>query len=199
MKSKYLIAPLAVLALAACGDRGGDTATADNVAAVDNAALEDVTVDNAAANVATAAPLPTTPQEFADMAAASDTYEIESSKLAQDKAQDAKVKDFAAMLVKDHTKSTADLKAAAAKATPAVTPTPALNSEQQANLDALKAASAADFDQLYLSQQVPAHEKALGMLQGYSAGGEVVPFKEFASKTAPVVQHHLEEARSMQR
>lgn len=201
MKRNHLLAAVGLLALAACGSNNdADTA------AVDNGTIENIAVDETAAadpsadaNMMAPAALPATAQEFADMAAASDTYEIESSKLAETKAQDAKVKEFAAMLVKDHSKSTADLKTAAGAASPAITPAPALNAEQQANLDALKAAGAAGFDQLYLSQQVPAHEKALGMLQAYSAGGDVQPLKEFASKTAPVVQHHLEQARSMQR
>lgn len=197
MKRKHLLASLAVLGLAACGG-GTDTATTEN-AASDDVAIEDINATAADTNLATAAPLPSTPQEFADMAAGSDQFEIQSSELAQQKAQDAAVKEFAAMLVKDHTKSTADLKTAAGQASPAITPAPALNPEQQANLDALRVASGADFDRLYLQQQVPAHEAALSMLQGYAAAGDVQPLKEFASKTAPVVQQHLEHARSLQR
>lgn len=196
MNSRYWVAPLAVLALSACGDRN-DTAAAEN-SAIENMAIEDANADTAIDNAVAAAPLPSTPQEFVDTAAASDTYEIESSKLAETKAQDAKVKAFAAMLVKDHTQSTADLKAAAGQAAPPITPNPALTAEQQANIEALNAATEADFDRLYLAQQVPAHEKALALLQGYSAGGDVVPLKEFASKVAPVVQQHLEQARSLQ-
>ncbi len=196
MNIRYWVAPLALLALAGCGDRS-DTTAADN-SALENLAIEDAAADNAIDNAVATAPLPSTPQEFVDIAASSDTYEIESSKLAETKAEDAKVKAFAAMLVKDHTKSTADLKAAAAAASPAITPNAALTVEQQTNIDALKAASGAEFDRLYLSQQVPAHEKALALLQGYSAGGDVVPLKEFASQVAPVVQQHLEEARALQ-
>jgi putative membrane protein len=46
---------------------------------------------------------------------------------------------------------------------------------------------------------VAGHEKALALLQGYSVGGDVVPLKEFASATAPVVQQHLDKARSLQK
>lgn len=198
MKRKHLLASLAVLALAACGGGETDTATVANTAA-DNMAIEDLNVSAADTNMAAPAPMPATAQEFADMAAASDTYEIQSSELAEQKAQDPAVKEFAAMLVKDHTKSTADLKTAAGQASPPITPAPALNPEQQANLDALRAATGAEFDRLYMQQQVPAHEQALSMLQGYSAAGDVEPLKAFASKTAPVVQHHLEQARSLQR
>lgn len=188
----FAAAAASALSLAACGGNKAE----DNSA---GSAMENLTTapEDDAANVSVATN-PTTAAEFANMAAASDAYEIQSSQMAATKGAHTGVKSFAAMLVKDHTKSTADLKAAAGKATPAVTPTPTLTAEQQANLDALKAApNGAEFDRLYLQQQVPAHEKALAMLQGYAAGGDTPAIKEFATKTAPVVEKHLAEARTM--
>jgi len=194
MKTNIYLASAAALTLAlgACGSNTAQENTAGS-------AMENLTSapEDDMANMAMAA-TPTTAAEFANMAAASDAYEIQSSQMAATKAGAAGVKTFAAMLVKDHQKSTADLKAAAGKASPAVMPAPTMNAEQQTNLDALKAAAnGADFDRLYLAQQVPAHEKALAMLQGYATGGDTPAIKDFASKTAPAVQKHLEEARKM--
>lgn len=194
MKTNIYLASAAALTLAlgACGTNKAEENTAGS--AMDN--LTSAPEDDMA-NMAMAA-MPTTAAEFANMAAASDAYEIQSSQMAATKAGAAGVKSFAAMLVKDHQKSTADLKAAAGKASPAMMPAATMNAEQQANLDALKAAAnGADFDRLYLQQQVPAHEKALAMLQGYAAGGDTPAIKDFAAKTAPAVQKHLEEARKM--
>ena len=56
------------------------------------------------------------PAQLSPATAASDMYEIESGKLAQTKATAPEVKAFGAMLVTDHGKSSADLKAAAAEA-----------------------------------------------------------------------------------
>ena len=64
-------------------------------------------------------------------------------------------------------------------------------------MDALKNAKGAQFDTLYMSQQVPAHEDALKLHQGYAQNGENASLKAFASKTAPVVSKHLDEARAM--
>lgn len=200
MRSTHLILPFtAALTLAACGDRN-DTTTAEANVATENLSIDDSAMADAPDGnlTAPAAVMPSTPQEFADLAAASDQFEIESGTIAQEKAQAGPVKEFAAMLVKDHTKSTADLKAAAGQADPAITPAPVLDAEQTANLAALRAASGADFDRLYIQQQIPAHEKALALLQGYSASGDAVPLRDFASKVAPVVQQHLEHARSLQ-
>lgn len=197
MKHKLMLAVLPVLALAACGDRTASNATVSGNDAL--AADQTAVAGNAGDNMAMApdAAAPATGQQFADMAAASDIFEVESAKLAQAKATAAPLKEFAAMMLKDHTASTAKLKAAAGKADPAITPMPMFNPEQDANLKALKAASGAEFDTLYKQQQVAAHQKALAMLQGYAANGDVPALKAFASETAPVVETHFKHVSGM--
>jgi putative membrane protein len=130
--------------------------------------------------------------DFAATIAGSDMFEIASGKLAQASATNPKLKAFGAMLVTDHNKSTADLKAAAAAATPAVTLPAAMPAELEAKLDALKAAKGADFDALFLEQQKDGHGKALDALKSYSSGGDVASLKAFADKATPVVQTHLD-------
>jgi putative membrane protein len=208
MKKTFAFASLAALSLGLAGCHknasDADATNVDNVAAPadsvtgDNMATDNLATDNGSAT-SDAAATPMTAADFANAAAASDNFEIQSSKLASDKAKSADIKAFAQMLVKDHTKSTADLKAAAAKANPPITPSPTLTAEQEANLTALKNASAADFDQLYIGQQIPAHQKALTMLQGYAATGDVTGFKDFAAKVSPVVQAHLDKANSLKK
>src|SRR5690349_10191595 len=55
----------------------------------------------------------TTPQEFAAMAAGSNMFEIESSKLALQKASLQPTKDFAQHMIDDHTKAGEEMRAAA--------------------------------------------------------------------------------------
>ncbi|MEG3088302.1 DUF4142 domain-containing protein [Sphingomonas sp. PB4P5] len=198
MKAQALIVASA-LALASCGGNGaatnntvvsgaeigaandtmmGSTGMAtDSGAAPDNGGVLDNTV----------AATPMTAQNFANTAAASDSYEIASSKLAATKAGDAGVKKFAAQMIKDHTASTAKLKTAAG----AIKPDPTMNAEQKANIANLEAASGADFDTTYKAQQLAAHGKTLAALKGYEASGDNAALKAFASSTAPVVQGHL--------
>jgi putative membrane protein len=195
MKTPALFSTVAALglALAACGRTDNDAnAVNDQVTTNDVGTLD----NNAAAANAALPAAPQTAAEFAAAAAASDLFEIESSKLAQSQASGAKVKDFAAMLVKDHTNSTNELKGIATKENITLAP-PALDVDKQAKLDALKAAKGEDFDRLYISQQVPAHEQALQLMQGYAAGGDNAAVKAFASKTAPVIQKHLDEAKAL--
>lgn len=136
-------------------------------------------------------------QVFVDTAAASDAFEIESSKLAASKASSAKVRTFAEHMITAHTDSTAKLKTAATAAMPAITPTPALSTEQRARLDDLEAKSGADFDRAYADMQVKAHEAALGALRAYSANGGVPSLKAFATDLVPVVAAHLNTAKGL--
>lgn len=179
-------------ALGACGGSNEPVTTVDNVVATDTVVPENSTGANAV--VASDA---TSGQAFADTAAASDAYEIEAGKLAQQKATSQALKDFGGMMVTAHTDSTAKLKAAAAKAKPAVTPNPTLNAEQQSNLDTLRQATGADFDGAYKSQQVVAHEKALTAMKDYASGGTVPELKAFAGDTSKAVQMHLDKVRGL--
>ncbi|MFD1612692.1 DUF4142 domain-containing protein [Sphingomonas tabacisoli] len=188
------------LVLAACSKHDEtNTAAADNNATTVN---EVGSVDNASGpgnsmNTPAASAAPMTAQAFADTASASDAYEIAASKLAETKAKDASVKNFAADMVKDHTKSTENLKAAAAKSDKKVTPAGTMTAEQQANVTKLQGLSGADFDKEYATQQVDAHTKTLAALEGYRDGGDSTHLKAFARETVPVVQHHLEMAQKL--
>lgn len=182
-------------ALAACGsaDRNESSASDANAVTVNEV---DANGAGAMADNSTATKAPADANSFAATAAASDLFEIESSKMAQAQAQRADVKSFAAMLVKDHTKSTADLKSIAARENITLSP-PTLAPDMQSKIDALKDAKGAAFDTLYLTQQIPAHETALKLHQGYAQSGDNVALKDFASKTSKVVTKHLDEAKAL--
>lgn len=177
-----------VLALTACGR--DDRATDTNVATDTNIAM-----DNSVMAPATADPL--TAQGIANAAAASDRYEIETSKLAATAASSAAVKSFAAKMVTAHEGSTAKLKSALSGLTPAVTPDDTLSAEQQASLDSLKARTGADFDTAYKAAQVDAHQKALDALNNYAASGDNETLKTFAKGLSPTVAAHLNMAKGL--
>jgi putative membrane protein len=198
-RSALILMSATACALAACS-HSSDTTTTDNsttttansdTAVTDNASDATAAPDNAATPAATGG------QAFANNAAASDAFEIASSKLAATNGSDASVKKFATQMIAAHTESTTKLKGIATGLTPPVTPDPALNSDQQAKLDELKAKKGADFDKTYVADQVAAHEQALTMLQDYAKGGDVPAFKDFATGLAPKVAAHLNMAKSL--
>lgn len=192
-----LLLTLAVASLAiattACDNRVDDTAAAND----DMAMTNDMMANDMNAMASGMAAMPAA--EFVNMAAATDMYEIEAGKLASTMGSNAAVKSFGEMLVTDHGKSSADLKAAAAETGPAITPPAALPADKQAMIDQLKASSGAEFDRMFIDQQVQAHQMALDMLNSYAAGGDSEPLKAFAAKTAPVIQAHLTQAQGMKK
>lgn len=195
MKTQYLILGIApALALAACG--GNETATT-NAAMSDNMAGMEMPAEGNMMDNAAMATAISPAQQFANDVGASDYYEIEAGKLAQEKAQAQALKDFGGMMVEQHGRSTEKLKAAGAKVSPAIVPSATLNTEQEANLAALRATDGVAFDAAYKTQQIAAHEKALALVKDYAATGDVPELKAFAGDAEKVVQAHLTKIKGL--
>ncbi len=197
MTHKFLILlSCATLALAACGKHdnastgGADTGNATDV----NATTSD---NGMAANSAATAPAPTTAQGFVNAAAASDRFEIQSSKLAEASASSSAVKKFAAQMISAHTASTAKLKSVVAGLNPPLTPDDTLAPDQQQTLDSLKGLKGSAFDSAYAQAQQAGHQKALDMLKSYSTSGDNAALKSFASAMIPTVTAHLNLAKGL--
>ena len=132
---------------------------------------------------------------YVAQAGAGDMFEKQSSQLVAN-SQNQQVAQYAQMMIQDHTKSTSDIVAAAQADGVAPAP-PKLMPKQQAMLSQLEKAEGSKRDALYIKQQVAAHQQALALHQGYAKGGDKTNLKQTASTVVPVVQHHLEEAKSL--
>jgi putative membrane protein len=159
-----------------------------------------ITVAAAAiASFATAAPATAqpkmSPQEFVSTAGSSDMLELQSSQMALEKGQSAAVKEFAQMMIKDHTAASAELKAAAEKDGVAV-PTEIMPKHGDI-LQKLTRETGDDFDEAYIDAQVDAHEEAVELMTSYAEMGEGAT-KAHAAKTAPIIQMHLEHVQKIE-
>ncbi|MDX2157180.1 MAG: DUF4142 domain-containing protein [Hyphomicrobiaceae bacterium] len=134
---------------------------------------------------------------FVTGAANGGMLEIQSSELANIKAQRDDVKSFASTLIKDHTKANEELKAAAQKA--GITVPSKMDTKHQAQMDRLKAATAANFDRAFIDTQVTAHREAVGLFRDYSKTGRNDALRTFAERTLPVLEQHETTARDMQK
>ncbi len=191
--NRSLIIVSALALLAACNKApSADSTAADTTAPA--AAMPDA---NPAATVPTPANEASAP-DFVQKAAVGDMFEIQSSKIALQRSTNKDVKDFARMMISGHTKTTADLKAAIKASGQALTPPAALPDDKQAALDDLKKADAKDFDKKFMDAQVDGHQQALDLMARYTKDGDVAPIKDFAAKTGPVVQQHLDKAKAIQ-
>jgi putative membrane protein len=134
---------------------------------------------------------------YVQAAALSDQYEIQSSQLARSRAQRPEVRDYAQMMIDHHTQSTEQLWAAARAAGMVRTHVWMLPPEGVKMMEDLGKAYGADFDRLYLRQQVQAHEAALALHGGYAANGDAPALRAVAAAAVPVVTQHLERARAL--
>jgi putative membrane protein len=135
-------------------------------------------------------------QDFVTQAAQSDMFELQSSRMALNSADPA-TKDFAQKMIADHTKTTAELKAAVGKGQAHATLPTDMSSSQQSMMATLKDLRGPDFDKQYHSDQVTAHEDAVSLFQRYGKGGADAGLKQWAATTAPALERHLEMAQNL--
>jgi putative membrane protein len=136
-------------------------------------------------------------QDFVTQAAMGDMLEIETGKLAEQKAADSKIKPFAKQLIADHQKTAEELKSLISGGKVKANVPPALDSSHQSKVDKLKGLSGADFDKAFDDLQRSAHKDATSLFERYAKGGENADLKAFAAKHLPTLQHHLKMAEDL--
>jgi putative membrane protein len=178
MRIAFLMAA-SLLATTACGN----PAEQDQRVGADTGAMSGET----AAGMAEPAP---TAQEFAQKVAMSDMYEIAAGNVALKRAAGTPTKEFAQMMVTDHSQSSEALKDAVAASGQSLAMPGKLDAEHQAQVDILESLEGPDFDREYMSQQMAAHRKALALLKSYGGNGDVAELRQFAQSAIPTVQKH---------
>ena len=166
--------------LQACGNKtkNSSTAKADSIDILrDTAAKQAVNVEKGDG-------------QFAVEAASGGITEIELGKLAEQKATDRMVKNFGAMMVKDHSKADDKLQALA-KAKNINLPNGPSAAEQQV-IDKLTKLSGRDFDKAYISDMIDVHKNDIREFKYASKNCNDPDIKHFATKTLPVLQNQLD-------
>ena len=186
MKNIAIVSVASLALLAACG-QGGDTAGENANEAVN--ATQDMT--SGAVGQTSAATLgANTVDGFVTNLAVANMYELQAAEIAQTKSNNAQVKELASMITRDHTSAGEKLSTTAPTAAPNVTIPTALDQRRQGLIDNLNAASAADFDKVYLDQQVAAHNEVLTLLNGFSDNTEAPALSSLAREmVAPITMH----------
>ena len=134
-------------------------------------------------------------EDFIKEAATSDTLEIAAAKIAQQKG-DADEKKFAEQMITDHTKTSSELKEMVPTDMKSEIPA-SLDDSSQKKLDKLGETKPEDFPAQYDPMQVSAHKDAVSLFERYAKGGDNDKLKNWAGKTLPALQHHLDMAEEM--
>ena len=138
---------------------------------------------------------------FVRVAAMSDLYEMEVSRLAEQRSQSAEVKRFAERMLRDHGKTTGELKGMLPQlqgVSAQQMPT-RLDQQHHALVQQLQGAEGAEFDRAFARQQVQSHQAAVDLFRAYAQSGDDARLKQWASQTVPSLEEHLREAQRLQR
>jgi putative membrane protein len=127
--------------------------------------------------------------EFVTKATESGYKEVELGKLAGQKASNAEVKAFAARMVTDHGKSTAELVA--------ITNAPKPPADKLTPPATLAGLSGAEFDRAYMTEMVSMHQNSVALYEKQSREGQDPALKRFATEKLPTVKDHFEKARAL--
>lgn len=119
--------------------------------------------------------------------------ELDAANLALQKSSNGKVKEFAAMMLKDHTAANDRLKALAASNRSRL-PSSA-SAAQRAIQRKLTLLSGNVFDQFYILGEIHAHEDLLDLVNDEMAYGRDAKARAFAGEILPTVQAHLKMIR----
>lgn len=127
--------------------------------------------------------------DFAVAAADGGMMEVELGKLAQQKGVSKEVKDFGAMMVKDHSAANDELKTAAAAKN--ITLPATLSDKCQKKVQDLTGKSGTDFDKAYTKLMVDDHKEDIDAFKKEADKGNDAQLAAWARGKIPVLEHHL--------
>jgi len=133
--------------------------------------------------------------KFAVNLADGSMLEVEASKLAHTNASADNVKEYANMMITDHSAANTELKDMAAKKN--ISLPMALSEAKQKKYNELVAKKGADFDKAYVNCMVDEHKDALDALQKESQKGNDADLRSWAAGKLSAIQHHYDVIKSI--
>ncbi|QEC66702.1 DUF4142 domain-containing protein [Panacibacter ginsenosidivorans] len=183
------------LALGSCGNNASNQDSVDS--AKDANDMKDTTsmmnsTDSSAMNTM---PVDKDAADFAVEAANGGMMEVELGKLAQEKASDSRVRDFGAMMVKDHSAVGDKLKSIAAAKN--ITLPAEMGDKAKKEMEDLSKKSGKDFDKAYMNMMLDDHKKDVKNFEDAADKCKDPDLKTFASTTLPTLRMHLDSAKAI--
>jgi putative membrane protein len=141
---------------------------------------------------------PMTDQQFVDFAAQTDMIEANLGQQAAEKADAQAVKDYAQMLVTDHTSDYHQLQDLAKQANLTV-PTAIDAEHNKAMITPFEKLKGAAFDKKYATEMVAGHTKALAIYKKEADDAQSPALKSYAQQVVTVLQKHLDGAKDLEK
>jgi len=194
MKKIFAFLPALCFMLLACNDKTNDTtesttntstSTSTNTATDANASTTNNVVTDEKSS------------DFLKKVTNSGMAEVQLAKLAEQKAAIDAVKNFAAMLERDHTAVNQQVKNLADQRNVAL-PSIISDDKQKMYSDMEKMTGKA-FDKDYISMMVKAHGDGISLFEDTRSNASDIDVKNFADKTLPTLKMHLDSAKAIQK
>ncbi|MEP6612303.1 MAG: DUF4142 domain-containing protein [Mucilaginibacter sp.] len=128
--------------------------------------------------------------EFTVKAASGSMAEVELGKMARQKGVSKQVKNFGAMMMTEHGKINAFIRALAV--TKNISIPKAAGADEQKVISKLSGKSGKDFDKAYIDDMIYDHKADIKLFETAAKKCLDPDVKEFAAKTLPILQEHLD-------
>ena len=193
---KHLIYFLCLALLAwNCDHSGSGAKTADSLTTTDHTSISDVNAGSHSDTASNFTAINETDREFLIKTAMGNTAEVEAGMLAQQRGNSTAVKDFGAMMVKDHGEAQEKLKIIGGRL--AISVLDSVDAAHKDLKDRLSALTGAKFDEEYIRAQVKDHKETILLFEKEIAHGSNSELKQFATTTLPHIRMHLQKAENI--
>lgn len=187
MKKTFLFISFSSLVITACNNAGKDS-----VEQADSANRE------ARKDTMTTAPVPdANTSAFLVDATNGGMAEVQLSRIAVERSTNAAVKNFANLMINDHTSANDQMMALAAKKN--VTLPSDVSDENRKKTDELMKKSAKDFDKEYVDMMAKDHEAAVNLFERASNNVSDAEVVSFINNILPKLKSHLESVKALKK
>ena len=186
---KLLLMAIAVIMMACGGQQNRNTDNDSTLMDADSVGNTAVLQDNNAGGVADK------DEDFIKEATSGGLMEVELGRYAQQNAQNPRVRNFGAMMVRDHSQANEELKAILSQKN--LTAPAAMEDNHRNKMNDIQKKTGADFDKEYIGEMVDDHEKDVDRFKRYAENGNDPELKAFAAKTLPVLLMHQDSAKKI--
>jgi putative membrane protein len=189
MKKIFALLPAFCFLLLACNDTNDDSTTNTSTSTYTATDANTSTTNNVVTDEKSS--------EFLKKVTNSGMAEIQLAKLAQQKATIEAVKNFAAMLERDHTAVNQQVKTLADQRSVALPAT--ISDDKQKMYTDMEKMTGKSFDKDYISMMIKAHGDGISLFEDTRSNASDIDVKNFADKTLPALKMHLDSAKAIQK
>jgi putative membrane protein len=193
---------LATGMLAACNnnDKASSTTTSttdSSTTTMDNTANMDTSGSMSGnTTMTTGAPLNAADRSFVMKAAMGGMMEVQAANIALKNSTNDRIKNFASMMVRDHTNANNELKSFASSRGLTI-PEDSLNAKNKSHIDAMNKMQGKAFDKHYMNMMLNDHKTDVSEFKKQSTSANDADLKAWAGKTLPTLQMHLDSAQAI--